>query len=260
MSDEPDIQVVQELNRGLSYAEACFETFRVIDGAVFAWDYHWQRLQTGLFSLGLSLNPSLQHNIFQTCLDTAKKQADDCLVRLTVAGGEAAWGLNQTSASQIFIQCMPYQKTNAELHLSCYDYPFPLMDKPAKFTADYAYTLRAMQHWQMENQTPVLVCKSDVIVGGLTANIALFDGNRWLTPQGKGVLCGTVRQFLIDKDLLSLQTCTVAALKDIQAAVLLNAGSFIQVIHSINHMALDTQHPAINTLKEALTAEQGVRL
>ena len=40
-------------DRGLSYGDGVFETFRCHRGRIHLWDYHWQRLSRGLAVLGI---------------------------------------------------------------------------------------------------------------------------------------------------------------------------------------------------------------
>ncbi len=47
-------------DRGLLYAEACFETFRVVNGAIFSWREHEKRLRLGLSLFGLALPHGLE--------------------------------------------------------------------------------------------------------------------------------------------------------------------------------------------------------
>jgi len=260
LQDNLNIHCVDHLNRGLSYAESCFETFRVIDDAIFLWDEHWQRLQHGFASFGLCLSNKHQENIRQSCLQAAKKEGSDCLVRLTVTGGEAVWGLIQQATPQVFIQALPFLGKQQTIHLQSVEYPFALLAKPAKFTSDYALTLRAMQHWTLQAGKSPLVCKNGVLLSGLTANIALFIHGKWITPQGDGILAGSIRNYLIQQGLITLQPCSAQLLAQTEAAVLLNSGSFLQIVHSIDNKPLQTQHPAIADLQQNLHSQQGVRL
>ena len=137
---------------------------------------------------------------------------------------------------------------------------FRSLPKPAKFTSDYALTLRAKQHWTLQDEKKPLICKNDVLLGGLVANIALFTQGKWLTPQGDGILAGTIRDYLIQQGLMTPQPCSTQLLAQAEAAVLLNSGSFLQVVQSIDNQPLQTQHPAIADLQQNLQAQQGVRL
>jgi len=260
MTNDLNIQYVDSLDRGLSYAESCFETFRIVDNNIFDWHYHWQRLQHGLHSFGIVLHHKQQQHIQQQCLDTAKHISVDCLLRLTISGGDAGWGLQQTATPNVFIQAQTFQTQTTAIHLQCVEFPFPLMPKIAKFSSDYALALRAAQSWNLDSFNTALVCKNGLILAGFTANIALYVDEQWLTPQGDGVIKGTIRQFLMNKQHIQPASCPTTMLQHIQAAVLLNSGSFLQEVHSIDGKPLDTLHPAITGLKQSLQNQQGIQL
>jgi len=252
MDADVNIHNVDQLDRGLSYGESCFETFRVINGSVFLWDKHWQRLQAGLLNFGLKLKDTQQEQIHQRCLDAAKEVADDCLLRLTVTGGNADWGLQKNATPQMFIQAHAFKALSQPVKLKCVEYPFPLLPRPAKYTSDYALTLRAIQTWTLPKNTSPLVCKQGNIISGITANIALLIGGTWLTPNDQGVLPGTTRQFFIDNEVIIAKPCSTQILASVEAAVFMNAGLFIQPIQMIEDKKLNLNHPAISMLTEHL--------
>ncbi len=259
MPSHSHIQIIDSLDRGLSYAESCFETFRVVDGAIFLWDKHWQRLNHGLRSFGFDI--ANQHDeVLASCLQTAQQQGNDTLLRLTVSGGDAPWGLQQSVPPNIYIQAGIYEQPAQNIRLQSVEYPFPVQSKPAKFSADYAHTLQALQHWQLEAPQSPLVCKDGFILGGITANIALLLDGMWLTPEGEGILSGCVRQYLIEQGILLATPCKTQVLEKLQAAVLLNSGAFVQGIEGINGKLLDHEHIAIYDLKQILTGQKGVSL
>ncbi len=251
------VQYVNSLNRGLAYAESCFETFRVIRGQIFAWGYHFQRLQTGMQSFGIRIPDAWNNMLRQHCITAASKQGDDALVRLSVSGGDALWGLMQQAMPQVYIQTSPPPATQT-MDLQSLVYPFALQAKPAKFTADYAMSLRAIQHWRIDTPTSALICKQGHIISGLTANIALYAKHRWHTPEGDGVLAGTVRHFLLESGMIEVSACPMDMLEHTEAAVLLNAGKFIEVVHSIDGTPLRIDHPAIADIKKLLQTQPGV--
>ena len=258
MPSQSHIQIVDSLDRGLSYAESCFETFRVVDGAIFLWDKHWQRLNQGLRSFGFDI---VKHDeVLASCLQAAQQQGNDVLIRLTVSGGDAPWGLQQSTTPNIYIQATAYRPPTQHLLLQSVEYPFPLRTKSAKFSADYAHTLQALQHWQLETPLSPLVCKDGFIIGGITANIALWVDGMWLTPEGKGILPGCVRQYLIEQGILLTTSCPSSMLEKAQAAVLLNSGTFIQIVEGMNGKLLEHEHAAIHNIKQMLAHQQGVRL
>jgi len=263
MADEINILCVDEMDRGLAYAESCFETFRIIDGHIFLWQKHWQRLSIGMQSFGIKLSKGYAERVLGACLKQSKKIADDCLVRITISGGHAPWGLIQVTNPTCYIQASPFIVNDETLVMTSVEQQSPLNIKTAKFTADYANTLQNIQHWQQSipnlNPLTCLVTKDGAVLSGLTSNVLLFQHGQWRTPQNTGVLAGVIRHFLLDQSLLVEQVCPVSMLKTCEALLLTNSGQFIKVVSSIDGRFLDTNHPAIEKLQTALAKHQGVR-
>jgi len=109
------------LDRGLLYAEACFETVRVVRGAIFRWPAHEARLSRGLAQFGLPCPADL----LSRCLQAAEKTADDALVRLTVSGGTSPRGLlpENTRQPQVHVQAWPYRQPTQAIHLRTLRWP-----------------------------------------------------------------------------------------------------------------------------------------
>lgn len=265
MIDRITIQATHHMDRGLAYAEACFETFRIIDGELFAWALHWQRLSQGLQSFGIILAAHWEAEVLQSCLNHAQNTATDSLVRLTISGGQAGWGLNKTAPPIAHIQAIPYIAAQAQvLHSYAVEYPFPIREKIAKFTSDYADTLKAIQIWKDKKDTvqpqQLMICKDGYIISGLTANVVLYQQGQWLTPDGFGVLPGTIRHFLVEKSLIHPQKCPVTLLDSCEAILFINSGQFLQCLKSINGRKLTYPHTAATAITEALSHEQGIIL
>ncbi len=251
------------MDRGLAYAESCFETFRVIDGAIFDWAGHWRRLQGGLAEFGLHLPLGQDEEILFACLREAAKRGSDVLVRLTVSGGQANWGLTaRAEEPAVYIQCMLYSANSSPGFLRLRAGPFPLKQKSAKFTSDYAETLRALKG---AADTNVLFEKDGLLLATATANILLYRNGHWYTPSAEaGVLPGRVRELLIKNTLVIEQSCPVSWLTDCEAAAVCNSGLFIRPIAYIADVerleAMDTDHKSFQPIMDILRQQEGVKI
>jgi len=254
-----EIKIVGQLDRGLAYAEACFETFRVLNGHVFQQAQHQRRLQYGLETYGLICTDSELENWFEQATLAAVKQGDDILLRMTVSGGDAGWGLLvKNSQPHIHIQMMP-TVARQPLHLQAVTWPFPLREKKVKYTADYAESLRAIQQWGLDHPMQALIGSDNGnVLSTLTANIAIYRQGQWFTPQGLGILFGIMRQFLVQQSVLLEVVCPMAWLDDCEAVVCMNSGVFVQPVALLNGRMLDVNHPAISKLFSAFEGMSGV--
>jgi len=255
------IITVEQMDRGLAYAEACFETFRVIDGQIFDWPGHWRRLSLGLAEFGILLSPGQDEEILFACLREAAKLGDDTLVRLTISGGESVWGLTRRAdAPLVHIQAVAYKISTLPQFLRLGTWPFALQKKTAKFVADYADTLRAL-HGAAD--ASVLFEQNGLLLATATANILIYRDGAWHTPpDDAGVLPGRVRDFLIRCELVHAVACPSAWLQDCEAFAVCNSGLFIRSVAWIDGVertsAMDRHHVALEPLFNALRMEEGV--
>lgn len=260
-----NIRYSERLDRGLAYAEACFETFRVIDGEVFGWNRHMSRLTAGLEGFGIRLSESDLDSIREQVLYRAGEVASDALTRVTVTGGVTTWGLFRSHdlPPEIYIQCMPYVLPHQDMTLSSVEWPFSVQPKCAKFSSDYALTLRAMQQWQQDGlseKESALVCKEGRVLSSTTSNILIYREGVWHTPDesGGGVLPGVIRNALISDSPVECCNCPVAWLDDCEAIAVTNSGLFIQPASMVNDRALNREHQAFEILYQALRGKPGM--
>lgn len=259
------MHTVTTMDRGISYAESCFETFRIIHGHVFAWNEHWQRLQTGLQAFGITLVDNDVQLLETQCLHAAAACADDCIVRVTVTGGIAARSFLRSSdmRPEVYIQATPFAQP-APAHMALLDYPFPLKSKLAKFSSDYAESLRAIHAWQASlthGQTSLepLLHQHQHLLSGAMANILLYIGQTWITPTcSNGILNGIIRDHLCAQRIVHERACSLADLEQAEAAALCNSGALIRPIASVNAHDFDVAHTALQQLWHGLAGHEGI--
>jgi len=244
-------------DRGLLYAEACFETVRVFDGEIFSWRGHMSRLRRGLACFGIDLPEGL----LPLCLDAAAKCGPDVLLRITVSGGQSPWGLRRPNGNShgIHIITKCYEGLGA-VALKSVRWPFPMRTRPAKFTADYAETLRALHvvQDQLGDDEEALVCNDRSMVSAMTANVLIHRKHHWWTPAGNGVLPGIIRSTLLQSGIVTESDCPVGWFEDCQAMAVCNSGSFITPIRQINGRKLPVSEPALDRLWQPLIGRPGV--
>jgi len=261
---KPDLKIhlVDQLDRGLAYGESCFETFRVIDGEVLALDRHLERLAKGLETFAVRLTKDDLDAIGEASRSSVDECGEDVLVRVTVTGGSASWGLMRHADPEVYIQCMPYMSKSARIDLVGVEWPFPLMNKVSKFTGDYALTLRAIHQWDIGPENTPLICRDGVVLSSLTANVLILRDGQWYTPDdsGGGVLPGIVRSILIEKGIAQPTVCPVGWLKECEAMMLTNSSLFAVAVSSVDGRKLNFMHTATLPVGELLRMYPGVEL
>jgi len=247
-------------DRGLLYGEGCFETFRIINGAIFDWAGHEARLRLGLGLFGLDLPDGLE----QRCLEKAKKRGSDVLARITVTGGKAPRGLLPECERNVgvYIQNWRYGPRTEDIHLRTVTWPLPLYPRPAKLTADYAQTIRGLHNLKckglLAKDEEVLICDAEILYSAPTSNILLLVDGVWLTPDADAVVPGVVRHALLKAGVACACPCPHDLTESCKAIALTNSGWFIRPVASINGRKLSVNGAPFDLLCSALRDRAGV--
>jgi branched-subunit amino acid aminotransferase/4-amino-4-deoxychorismate lyase len=261
---ELSIHFSEELDRGFAYGEACFETFRVIDGKSFGWPQHAARLASGLAEFGIGLSDEQLTSVYQQALKAAASSGGNALVRITVSGGLATWGLRSASKGvDIYIQSQPYAPSGEPVVLQSVNWPFALKPRAAKFSSDYSDTLRAYQLWKnegMEASIMPLICSDGTILSTMTANVMIYYDEKWYTPECEsgGVLAGVIRNHLVTHAAVHVAGCPQIWVDQCEAMALTNSSFFVQPVNSIDGRELNVNHDAFEALYQPLRGEKGV--
>jgi len=94
-----------------------------------------------------------------------------------------------------------------------------------KISYNYKYTNRGSLNEMLtkrERFDEILIIKKGYISDTSYSNIIFFDGEKWVTPSTP-LLHGTMRSFLLEKNLISERPIKVIDLKSFQKARLINA-------------------------------------
>jgi len=248
------------LDRGLLYGEAVFETMRVVDGQVFAWQEHLARLTRGLAAFGLDCPAGLQ----TACLEAAGNTGPDAMLRLTVSGGEAPRGLLVAGEREpcVHIQAWPYHAPGEALRLRSLHWPHGSMARIAKFTADYGFTIRLLHQARhaglLAENEKALFTHEDELLCMETGNILIRVDGAWFTPDSGAVLPGVVRQTLLEAGAIQPADCKADWLLACEALAVCNSGCFIRPVASVDGRKLQTQAHLFGGLVEALRGRPGV--
>ncbi|MDQ6975024.1 MAG: aminotransferase class IV [Mariprofundaceae bacterium] len=251
---------VATLDRGLAYGEACFETFRVVDGNVFALPEHEQRLTRAAAQFAWKIDASA---LFKKAIKSAKTEGRDVLLRLTLTGGKAPWGVLPTGTiPAVYLQVMP-ASTRSPLHLRMVDCgSISLRNRDVKHNSDYADMLRIYQQsrHQLGSNEQMLFCAQAKIISTMTANILCYHDGQWITPEDDHLLTGIVRHLLLQKGVISVGACWQKIAKECEAMACINSGLFIQAVVAINAHVMTVEGKIFQPLYDFFRGQAGVPL
>lgn len=152
------------------------ETIRALDGQVHHLDYHQQRLERTMKAFGIRADYRLE---------TLLEPPSEGLIRCRVLYDEETISANY----------LPYTVRRFRSLQAVVDDDIEYAFKFANRTAlDLDYEERG-------DADDIVIVKNGLLTDTTVANIALFDGSRWLTPKTP-LLNGTTRQRLLDEGRL----------------------------------------------------------
>ena len=187
--------ILQNVISLLSYlvSKRYFETIKIKNGEVYNLHYHQQRMQNTLKGVVYNL---------KELLEPPKEGLYRCRFLYDETGYE--------------IEYLPYTKrivkTLAIVHANTIEYSTKKIDRTV---LDKLYS-------QKGGCDDVLIIKEGCVTDTTIANIALYDGAAWYTPDTP-LLQGTMRQKLLDEGFLKEKRITFSALRDFKKMALMNA-------------------------------------
>lgn len=194
---------ISPFDHGFLYGLGVFETFRIYDGHSFLLDDHFQRLESSVKQLNISLKLAREEltSIISELLSL--NQLKDAYVRLNVSAGEAPIGLQTESFTSptiiVFIkpisEALPKEKQ-------------AMLLKTPRNTPEGAERLKSHHYLNNiigkrevpdSNHEGIFLTKDGHIAEGVVSNIFwVKDGEVYTSSVSTGILNGVTRQFIIE--------------------------------------------------------------
>jgi len=173
------------------------ETIRTEGGAPLHLSYHQQRLDRTLDAFGIAARYDLSELL---------SPPPEGIYRCRVVYGD----------EQCSVDYLPYTpRSFRTLQAVCDDeieYPFKYANR----------TMLDLLYEEREEADDIVIVKEGLITDSTIANIALFDGSRWLTP-ARPLLEGTTRRRLLDEGKIFEADIPLKALASFGRCALMNA-------------------------------------
>ena len=173
------------------------ETIKAVDGEIFHLSFHQKRLESVLRSLGAREFPSLLQ-----LLNPPKKGLYRCRVLYTSDSIEVSYHL--------YVQ--------REIHTLKLIYDDSIVYDKKYTNRDKLNALFALK----DGADDILIVKNRLVTDSSIANIAFYDGKKWVTPQTP-LLEGVTRERLLQERRIFKQNIYVGDLPRFTKVALLNA-------------------------------------
>lgn len=190
-----------------------FETIRFQHGEFSLLDYHQERFDRTRFEkLGLKKSVNILSGVHEV-------PQDDDLYRFRLS-------YDQGSISSGFYkyELKAHQKVKI-VPVGNFDYSYKSEDR-SFFD----------QHLLNSQADDVLFIKDGFLTDCTYSNLALFDGERWFTPEHK-LLSGVKRQFLIDQNFLKVKPINVEEIAKFSKIAFLNAMRDFELVYDFELLA-----------------------
>jgi 4-amino-4-deoxychorismate lyase len=184
------------------------ETIKVYEGRAFHLDYHQQRLERSLRTLGFT--PAID---LDKLLQPPKSGLIRCRVIYDRNGAEVSY---HSYLPRIF-------NTLQAVTADTLDYPLKYADR-TELDALFAQRGRSQD---------ILIVKKGLVTDTTIANVAFYDGVQWFTPE-RPLLQGTTRQRLLDEGKLIEREISYRELAGYERVAVMNAMlGFVEVKNGI---------------------------
>lgn len=184
------------------------ETIKAFDGRVFHLDYHQQRLERSIRSLGFTPGINLE-----TLLNPPQNGLIRCRVIYDENGAEVSY---HPYVPRIF-------NTLQAVAADTLDYPLKYADRRE---LDSLFEQRG-------DSQDIVIIKKGVVTDTTIANIAFYDGEQWFTP-ARPLLQGTTRQRLLDEGKIKEREIGLRHIERYERIAVMNAMlGFVEVKNGI---------------------------
>lgn len=185
-----------------------FETIKINKKHIFHLQHHQKRYENVLSFFGKSNFENLQNFI---------APPDDSLYRCKLIYDHDAIKS---------VEYYPYQKREVKslkiIHDDTIEYQMKFLNRD---NIDALFSKK-------DDCDDVLIVKNNLVADTSIANVAFYDGKKWLTP-AQPLLQGTTRQRFLDANELHLADIRVEDLKSFEKVALLNAMIDFDIIHNM---------------------------
>lgn len=217
-----DKPVLPAQSRAMRYGDGLFETLRFKQGYAVLWEYHAQRLWSGMKALGFEWPGYFTTDYLLTQvkeLAEANQLRQWSRIRITVMRGTGGLYDPENHVPNLLVEAWPLPEAHSRLNengliLGVYDQARKSADAISRFKHNnfLPYFMAAMhskaQHWN----DALVLNPWDRVADSTIANLFWVKDNQlYTTPLSDGAVAGTLRQYLIDHPLptMSIQEQSV---------------------------------------------------
>ena len=240
---------VSIFDHGFTVADGVFETMKLVDGRVFAWDRHLARLRRSARILGIAVPPdeALTAAVLRVARANAETVGGFGRLRVTVTSGAGPLGSERlTAAPTLVVAAAPQPPWPATAQVAIASWPrnaeHPLIGCK---TTSYAENVLALEHAHRTGASEALFFNHHgLLTEGTGSNVFIVEGDRVITPPlTDGLLAGVTRELVLEcaDTRLSIveESVTRERLRDATEVFITSSTRDVQAVSAVD----DRQYP-----------------
>jgi len=251
--------LVGAISSAALYGRGVFTTVRIIGGAPWLWDRHWERLSSNARALGIDIARWAKAEV-RGELDRliAANRVINGKTRLTFFDNAASpiWSAGATSSVDLLIVSADLRPVPSPFTLTLSPYRVNSASPLAGIkSCNYLENILAIQEARSRGFAEAIrLNERGEVAGGCMSNVFWRRGNRLFTSSREtGCLAGTTRGSVLEKLKVEEVATGPEALQTADAIYLTSAGIGIVTAESIETRKLDTGPQPITDLMNSLT-------
>ncbi|GAB4010405.1 MAG: hypothetical protein Fur0010_03000 [Bdellovibrio sp.] len=247
-----------DFNKGLeseisfNYAESFFTSFAVVDGKIYLWDYHCQRIEKNAHYFKIELTKNWAEFVLK---QIAKLNINFARCRLSFSKESKYSELFSLEVHQLPV-AKKWKLRIKEIIPSSVDSILKVGDYQIQFDAMTKLQQQGFDDYLFINQ------KSKNVLETSIANVVFKFNEEWVTPTlGPGILDGVLRKFLIDQNIVKERNISLAEIKNFSHGFALNCVRGIFPLESIEQFTYSGRgYESFKELEDAWKKRNSIKL
>lgn len=243
----PEVAALSVFDRGFTVGDGVFETMKAVDGRLFLWPWHLERLRVSANRMQLLLPAdAVLTDVVRAVAAEALGSMDHARIRLTITSGVGPMGSSRSAAEPTVVCAaapIPLRQGGAKLHIASWprNERSPLVG--VKSTS-YAEHVLALAEAQAVGADEAIFCNTrDELSEGTGSNVFIVRHGAVVTPPlAAGLLPGVTRRFVLGLADAALPIAELpverAALADADEVFITSSLQDIRGVSAVNDRSL----------------------
>ena len=262
----PENAAIGALSSAAFYGRGVFTTARIIDGAPWLWDRHWERLSSNAEAIGMNIARWAEADV-RGALDRliAANGVTDGKVRVTFFDSAASpiWSETRSASVDLLIITAKLRPVPSPFKITLSPYRVNTASPLAGIkSCNYLANILSIEEARARGfHEAIQLNEKAKVAGGCMSNIFWRQGHELFTPKLEtGCLGGTTRGFVLENLQVEEVATGLEALQTADEIFLTSAGIGIVAAESFDRRKLDAgPHPITELMSQLGDYQQSLK-